>query len=144
MQNVKFKIQAGLIVAVLSITADRFLKWYAQSLPDGMAFSFFPGLKFGYFLNPSLFFFPAWRFIPWLALTVLTAFIIYCVIHTAYSQSHLLILLGGISNVFDRFAYEGVIDYVSIARFATINLADILIVFGLILFSLQKSYAKKH
>lgn len=42
-------------------------------------------------------------------------------------------MLGGMSNVFDRFAHGGVIDYVEILGLVTINLADIMILIGLIL-----------
>lgn len=118
---------------------DRVLKWYAQGLPEGMAFSFAPGVEFGHFLNPSLFFFPAWSWIPWLSLAVLIALAILMATHwrnQSLSPSPyplVPILLGGASNVFDRFAYGGVIDYVNILGIATINLADILILGGLII-----------
>lgn len=112
--------------------ADRLLKWYAQSLPEsGAAFSLGP-IKFGYYLNPALFFFPAWSWIPWVALVVLIVLATSYVLRSTSFQKFLFpILLGGISNVFDRFAYGGVIDYVGIFGLATINLADILIFAGL-------------
>jgi len=133
---------------------DRVSKYAAQNLPDGKVFSVLPGLDFGYFLNPALFFFPAWRFVPWLALTVfITMAILFIIKLQEYRSTHtktigywLLaigsILLGGGSNVFDRFAYDGVIDIIHIAGLATINLADILILLGLILL-MRKPYDKR-
>lgn len=127
---------------------DRALKWYVQSLPEGTVFSFFTGFKFGYFLNPALFFFPAWWWIRWFALGVL---IVLAILMAKHCHNQFLspspyplvpILLGGASNVFDRFVYGGVIDYVHILGIATINLADILIVGGLILI-LRHSYEQR-
>ncbi len=132
------KHRTWIIVAIAWVILDRILKWYAQSLPDGTVFSFFSGLKFGYFLNPALFFFPAWRWIPWVAFAVLIALTIYYVFHTTSSRYALvLIMAGGFSNVFDRFAYGGVIDYISALHIATVNLADVLIFSGLALMILK-------
>ncbi|MDO8505340.1 MAG: signal peptidase II [bacterium] len=139
-------------LVVILFFADRLLKWYAQSLPEtGAAFLLGP-FQFGYYLNPSLFFFPAWRFIPYLALIVLgtlSAFVIWnfignwkLEIGNLHHQALFFILLGGVSNVFDRFAYGGVIDYVNILHMVTINLADILIVTGLSIVLIQP-YVKR-
>ncbi len=40
------------------------------------------------------------------------------------------IILGGVSNLFDRFAYGAVIDYVVVEHWQSFNLADGLIVLG--------------
>ena len=167
----------GIWVGIVGVVLDRLLKGYAQTIPDGTVFSFFPHLEFGYFLNPALFFFPAWRFIPWLAfvvLTILGSFLILSFKRQApnskqYSNSNnqnskclgirisnlfgiwdlgfgissryalLPIILGGASNVFDRFAYGGVIDIIHITGLATVNLADILILVGAILLFRRRS-----
>gem|GEM_PF-1122698 len=159
---------------------DRITKWYAYNLPPGKVISILPGIDFGYFLNPSLFFFPAWRFIPWLALAVLIILILVLLINSKPQAPNykeitspksqiptglkfrilnlfgiwdlgfgnslcwplISIILGGASNVFDRFAYGGVIDYVNILGIATINLADILILLGLILL-IRNSYDQR-
>jgi len=42
----------------------------------------------------------------------------------------LMILLGAISNLFDRFFYDGVIDYINIPFGGVINLADAMIFAG--------------
>lgn len=138
--------------AVVGLVADRILKAYAQGLPEGTAFSFFPGLQFGYFLNPALFFFPAWRWIPWVALVVLAILLGFWVLNLFRISSAswwigfrisrpatLAVLFGGASNVFDRFAYGGVIDYMNIFGLATINLADTLIFAGLLILIFQFS-----
>ena len=129
------------LLAVAGFIADRVLKFIAEHLPPGKVFAFVPGFNFGYYLNPALFFFPAWKFIPYLALIVLIALTSWYGVgiatrsggrHAATYTTLLPILLGGISNVFDRFAYGGVIDYAHILNIATLNLADILILLGLV------------
>ncbi len=125
---------------------DRITKAYAHNLPPGKVVSILPNIDFGYFLNPSLFFFPAWRFIPYLALAVLIALAIFLAVRTKIRQLTpdtwplIPILLGGASNVFDRFYYNGVIDIIHITGLATINLADILIFLGLIALVLQNRH----
>lgn len=145
MQNEEWIVKGRVLVwlAVAGFIIDRVLKWYAQNLPEGKVFSFAPGFEFDHFINPSLFFLPAWRWIPWLALIVLITILGFWIldlfrnwkleIRNSSHQALLPILLGGMSNVFDRFAYGGVIDYVNILGVATINLADILILGGLFL-----------
>ena len=118
---------------IIFFFADRAAKWYAMSLPaSGPAFSL-GQINIGYYLNPSLFFFPAWRWIPWAALVILILLTTYYLLLTTSARNVLLpIMLGGASNVFDRFTYGGVIDYVEIFGLATINIADILILLGLL------------
>ena len=133
----------AIILSVTVFLVDRAFKFYSQSLPNGTVFSLFPGFKFGYYLNPTLFFFPPWRFIPWLALAVLVTVLglwIWNLFRVSDLGSRVLshqtllpIIFGGTSNIFDRFIYHGVIDYVNIWGLATFNLADILILLGILL-----------
>jgi len=49
------------------------------------------------------------------------------------------IILGGIvGNLFDRLLYNGVIDYIEISSFPVFNLADSLIVLGIILLIIKE------
>lgn len=56
------------------------------------------------------------------------------------NQALLLIILGGFSNLFDRLAYQFVVDYIFIIPTAPANLADMMIILGTIIFIL--SYKK--
>ena len=49
----------------------------------------------------------------------------------------ILITSGGISNLFDRILFRGVIDYISLSIFPMFNLADIFIVSGSLLLVLR-------
>lgn len=137
---IKYRIAA--IISIIGFVVDRILKTYAISLQSGEIFSFGSVFEFGYFLNPALFFLPPWRFITWIALITLLALFGFWIWHfiknwklsidNSRSCAILFIILGGASNVFDRFAYNGVIDIINILGFATTNLADLLIVVGII------------
>lgn len=123
-----------LLIAIAEFILDRLSKWYVATLSPGEGFSFL-GIDFGYFLNPSLFFLPVFPWIQWLALAVLIILILY-----SQSKTNLIlnpynlipIIFGGISNVFDRFMYGGVIDVIHIRGLATINIADVLIFVGIV------------
>lgn len=45
----------------------------------------------------------------------------------------LAIILGSISNLIDRFMYNGVVDYIDLWIFPKFNLADIMVVLGVLL-----------
>ncbi|OGL64410.1 hypothetical protein A3B21_04955 [Candidatus Uhrbacteria bacterium RIFCSPLOWO2_01_FULL_47_24] len=134
--------QLIIALAIIGFILDRILKFVVSHLPLGKVFAFVPRLDLGYYLNPALFFFPAWRFIPYLALVILVVITTYYMLHAKSLPFLVPVLLGGASNVFDRFAYGGVIDYVHIMGLATINIADILIFAGLILIML-KTYGQR-
>lgn len=47
-----------------------------------------------------------------------------------YSFALIIISAAGASNILDRIFYGGVLDYISVGRFPTFNLADIIISVG--------------
>ncbi len=55
----------------------------------------------------------------------------YALLRVNERASLLAIVLGGISNIFDRIAYSGVIDYISLSRIS-FNIADVCIVGGVV------------
>ena len=64
---------------------------------------------------------------------------IYSMYRTYYEDSFIpeqLVFIGALSNVFDRFFYEGVIDFVECFignyQFPTFNIADCYVTFGVI------------
>lgn len=59
--------------------------------------------------------------------------------------SILAVILGSISNLLDRFMYNGVVDYIDVWIFPKFNIADLMVVFGallLIIFELNEYYKK--
>jgi len=59
---------------------------------------------------------------------------------------HLLIIAGGLSNVYDRFVYGGVVDFISVSlngwHWALFNVADIAINVGVLLLLIQHMRTK--
>ena len=111
------------IVCVILFVIDRLLK--IQNLPIGEIFPFLQ-----YSTNNSLLFLPNFAWIPWAALIILIAVIILFIKNPS-SSALIPIILGGASNVFDRFIYGGVIDMIYIPHLFTANIADLLIFLGI-------------
>ncbi len=55
-----------------------------------------------------------------------------------------LIMLGGYSNLLDRFKFGFVVDYINLKIWPVFNLADMLIVVGIIILIFQKTYPSKN
>ena len=68
---------------------------------------------------------------------LLTSLLIYYLYKTRLDNlaknSIFLIISGSISNLIDRFMYNGVVDYISLWIFPKFNLADIMVVLGVLL-----------
>lgn len=68
---------------------------------------------------------------------LLTSLLIYYLYKTRLDNSAInsifLIISGSISNLIDRFMYNGVVDYISLWIFPKFNLADIMVVLGVLL-----------
>lgn len=54
-----------------------------------------------------------------------------------------LMLIGGISNLLDRFVWGGVADFIKLPLIPTFNLADVAICFGIALFLVDYLKLKK-
>lgn len=77
-------------------------------------------------------------------LTVLLIMYLYkSNLHLWARYSMFSIIFGSVSNLFDRFMYNGVVDYIGLWLFPKFNLADIMVVLGallLIAFELNEYY----
>lgn len=116
----KNKIPAGVIGGILFF-ADRLFKWLAIH-------NYFP-----YFKNEGLLF-----SIPWPAslIVAISGLVILAVVWLFIRTKQiplLFILLGGLSNIFDRIRYGAVIDYIFLPSSAPANISDWLILSGLVL-----------
>lgn len=128
------KPRSVLVTAVFVLLADRLLKSAALRGAavggDLVAFRLFlnKGLAFSLSLPPLLF---------WSALLlglVALAFVFAQAWHgrPALVVPLLVVAVGALSNLWDRFTVGAVIDYVVFLRQGAINLADVLIVGGLV------------
>lgn len=124
-------------VALAAVVADQYIKglildglrWYSDYisiifvLNEGVAFSMLSFLQ---------------EYLKFIQICLLFAALFYCY-HEGYLRKYPieigLILGSGISNVYDRFIYGGVVDYIYYHHwfeFAVFNLADILINIGVV------------
>ena len=138
-QSVK-KMTAFYMAVIFFIGLDRFLKVLALAYP-GREFNLIGQvLKFSHQANYNIAFsFPLFG----RPLMVLLTLIVLCLILLALSYwfkrqydkaaGLLLVILGAGSNLFDRLKYGYVVDYFDLKYFTVFNLADAMIVTGVIL-----------
>lgn len=118
---------------------DRIIKYFAPSINFGGNF-----LSFGFYKNyAGAFSLPIAGWLYNMAGIILLAIFIYLFLKehknvyslqlTAYS----FIILGGVSNIFDRLFYGYTIDYINFFNFSFFNLADIMLIAGIILLLIQ-------
>ena len=123
-----------IIIASLLFLLDRIFKFIF--LAKGSSYIVNTGMAFG-ILDEKL----NWVIIAQIIITSLI--FIYAVKHgfrTHKGGTMLLIITGSISNLIDRFVYNGVIDYIDISRIPKFNIADTTIVVGVILLLLEELY----
>lgn len=132
-----FRIEKKIYFALAIFLLDRILKFFLLKTPGARAGIFInENFAFGVGLTnfTSLF----------IALLVLLLFAGYALKRGRRAASW-FVLLGALSNLLDRSFYGGVVDYLPLPWGAVVNLADILIVAGVIILFLpplnKKGYA---
>jgi len=137
--NTKKMIAVNLAV-IFFIALDRFLKVFALANSEGTYNLLADILKFNftanYYIAFSLPFYGFW-------LNTVIGFIILLLIYyfaktwrsgrSEVAFCLLAIIFGAASNLFDRLKYGFVIDYFDLKYFTVFNLADVMIVFGVLL-----------
>lgn len=130
--------RTALLVLVSFFTLDRLFKYIAfkQSLLSSGEIIRFGVFSFTPFLNNQLAFslpLPLALIIT-LSLSAITVLIAYFFkLHSFFQRAALsFVILGALSNLFDRVAYHTVIDYLSIFPNGFFNIADIMISGGII------------
>ncbi|MBU0625159.1 signal peptidase II [Patescibacteria group bacterium] len=105
--------------------------------------------KFKLFYNEGIVFslpVPNWIYLP-IALAIFLIFIILLRWATKHDPASILgllfIILGAFSNLLDRFIHEATIDYLLFFDRSAINIADIMIIIGVILFVRSKNTDRK-
>lgn len=132
------------ISATVMFYIDRYLKSVALAgsawqLGDGRFFHFNLFLNTGIAFSipvPALFFWIA----AGIAMSLLLgAFVYYLRTRPQFSSYILLIILGAVSNAYDRAAYAATVDYLIFFSVSAVNIADAMIIVGLAsLFLLQR------
>lgn len=139
------KVALGFFMAIFFITLDRLLKIISLKQFNFVLISDF--LKFNFVKNYFIAFsIPlSGNILNYLILLIIVILIYYLLINRnnspAITVAFLFITLGAASNLFDRFVYGYVIDYLSLKWFTVFNIADIMIVcsiFFLLIFEYKK------
>ena len=146
------KILIVLIVPIVFFIAESFIKYFLilNKIPR-QGFYFFKGLlQISFFTNINIAFgLP----LPQLVIIILTflllialGFIWWLDLWRGNFLSLLglsLIILGALSNLLDRLIFGYVIDYINIFIWPVFNLADAMIVVGIIFYIIDKYFIKK-
>ncbi len=135
--------------ACILFTADRMSKWYLLSHPSFTKILVKPLVQIGLLQNTYIAFgIPVeWNTALTLAAffttLALAALMVKKILHHSPITALLFILLGAISNVYDRAVYGAVIDYIHIVPASFFNIADGMVLGGVIGL-LARSRTHKH
>ena len=124
----KFIVQPFILLIIdralksLALAGFEYNTWFKLFLNQGIIFS----LPFNNYLT--------------IALTLIIIIVVIYYLVRSWSQKkhgliiiYFLILIGSASNLFDRIAYDAVIDYLNFGFLSTFNLSDVYILLGIIL-----------
>lgn len=124
-----------------SFLADRLLKFiFMKKIPSGEFFVFLDLIRLKLAQNSGIAFgLP----LPWpliIALYAIIIFILFWLLTDSWSRRNYpkifawqLVLGGAFSNLFDRLRFGQVIDYIDVKYYSVFNLADVMIIGGIIL-----------
>lgn len=143
------KTTALIVATVVLLITDRLLKYLAlhtesvqNIFGDWFTFSLShnTGIAFSLADNYNV------KWVIVLIALVLLLFVYLKIKTNKYNEAIALgiILLGSLSNLFDRFIYGSVVDYFSFANLSVFNLADCLIIAGAILFIIYNKINEKN
>lgn len=146
-ENLFFNVKKYSIIAILFFLIDRFIKYIAPSINIEGGF-----VKIGFYQNYSgAFSLPISGWLYNVAGAILFAVFVYLFFKEIKISllasspfykgggrvgdlklvSYGFIILGGLSNLFDRFYYGYTIDYVNVLDFSFFNLADGMLIMGI-------------
>ncbi len=129
-------------IAVILFIFDQIFKNWAYRRLSGKANFFILGRFFSleFYQNPGIAFgipLPAWLFFLLLCLILI---VLGYFLREYYQKKDgiaffalILILAGALSNIIDRFRFGYVIDYLNLAFWPVFNLADVMVVVGVII-----------
>lgn len=145
MSNTRRKFLFWIATITVCVVADRFLKSYALHhwafAPSGTVF----GFGFAFLLNPGIAFSISFGGTPLLAVTSVVLSLFCWQLWRAVRERNvrailacLTVLISASSNIADRFLYGGVVDYLALGPLSVINLADVMILTGIVTFIIGK------
>lgn len=138
------------------IGLDRLTKWYAISTFATTPLTLFPGCDFILALNRGISWSLLWsvsNLQTWLlsaGIFLVIALFFVAALHDYQRDEsivpHAMVLGGAVSNLYDRLAYGGVVDFIDLHAYGwhwpTFNVADICIVVGVLLLMKRTIFEK--
>ena len=128
-------VKIKLFLPIILLIIDRLIKYFAPSIDIGGGF-----LKIDLYKNyAGAFSLPIAGIlydIAGIILLIIFLIIFFKEIKKAYSLqliAYSLIVFGGASNLFDRLYFGYVIDYVQVLQRSFFNIADTMIIFGIVI-----------
>ncbi len=148
MSRIRFSV--GYSFLALALVADRTLKHFFVHHPavsyGGDFFISFrlamnPGIAFGIRIVPALI-----TSAILIATLVLMWWWVYEYTKKSYSASLciMMMIVGAISNVYDRFLFGAVVDYIDVQWFTILNIADAMITLGAFFLIIIFWYQERH
>jgi signal peptidase II len=130
--------------ALVAVVFDRLLKWHSFAALPGEGAVLLPSFEYRYFLNSGLTFSLLNNPIAIVASLVAGLALVIWLVWKLRREPRwifapinlagvLLVALGGASNLFDRFYFRGVVDYLLFFSRSAWNIADIMILAGILL-----------
>lgn len=126
-----------LAASVLLMVLDQAIKWFVVLRQPEMSFG---PVEFSLFLNKGMAFslpVPQYIYLP-IAVTVLAVFARFLTVavrrNLATASGLALVVFGAFSNIIDRFAHGATVDYLIFFNLSAVNLADGMILLGVIFF----------
>lgn len=120
------------MIFLILFALDKLLKLFL--INSGKTVFINDGIFFGIYLNPII-----------LSIILILVFILIIYYRKFFSNrpSLKMVVAGIIMNITDRFVWGGVIDYINILNILFINLADVIILIGIIYLIYSKYISEK-
>lgn len=143
--SIRQRIVVWLLVVTALVAADRLLKWYAIAhwslAPADLGF----GFGFTFLVNPGIAFSIPFGGTVLLVVTIVVLSLFCRLLWRAVAAKNMraalasaTVLVGAGSNIADRFLYGGVVDYLGLGPFSVVNLADLMILAGIVMLIVGK------
>lgn len=145
MSNTQRRFLLWIACVTASVVADRLLKAHALAqwslVPSGTVF----GFGFTFLLNPGIAFSIPFGGTLLLVLTSAVLSLFCWLLWRAVRERNvnamlacLAVLAGAGSNIADRFLYGGVVDYLRVGPLSVINLADLMVLAGIVVLTVGR------
>lgn len=144
------KLLRYFILGLVLFCFDRLTKWYAlyyvcDHMPVNQYLCFRtaynPGVSWGILSEIGYNYWPIVAFLVGSLLIILALYTIKNVKAGLPCYAEVCVIVGGVSNLIDRFLYQGVVDFIVVnykgIEFPIFNVADIYIVIGVVLMLLS-------